>query len=61
MTITHAITLLARSSASWALGSWLERGRQRRRLLELPDAMLKGIGISRCDAWREARRPFWQA
>jgi uncharacterized protein YjiS (DUF1127 family) len=33
--------------------------RTRRLLLEMSDAQLKDIGISRADAYREARRPFW--
>jgi uncharacterized protein YjiS (DUF1127 family) len=62
VTITRAITLLlARPPASWAPASWRRRIRQRRELLRLPDAMLEDVGISRRDAWREARKPFWQA
>lgn len=34
----------------------LERWRQRRRLLALDERMLRDIGISRCDAEREARK-----
>lgn len=46
---------------AWALvGVWLERRRQRRALLELSDHLLKDIGISRVDAWQEARKPFWR-
>ena len=60
MTTTHAIALLARSLVSRALEFWPERIRQRRELLGLPDAALKDIGINRCDAWREARKPFWK-
>ncbi len=37
----------------------LEIQRQRRELLRLDDRMLKDIGISRIDAEREAKRPFW--
>jgi uncharacterized protein YjiS (DUF1127 family) len=43
------------------IASWGERVRQRRALVSLPDHMLKDIGISRVDAWREAEKPFWQA
>jgi uncharacterized protein YjiS (DUF1127 family) len=60
----HAIALRAWSPAIHALGGWLERRRQHRALLQLPDAMLKDMGVSRCDAWeawREARKPFWRA
>lgn len=43
---------------------WLRQGyavhRQRRALLSLDDAMLKDIGISRVDALREGRKPFWR-
>ena len=38
---------------------WQELAVQRYTLLELDDRMLKDIGLSRADAWREARRPFW--
>jgi uncharacterized protein YjiS (DUF1127 family) len=40
---------------------WLERHRQRRALLELGDHVLKDIGISRGEAEREGRKPFWTA
>ncbi|MEX0350533.1 MAG: DUF1127 domain-containing protein [Paracoccaceae bacterium] len=43
---------LARARAVW---------RQRRRLEKLDDAALKDIGVSRSEAMREARRPFWDA
>ena len=49
-------TLLA--SMSW-LDAKLERRRSRHMLLELTDYQLKDIGLSRCDAEREAQRPFW--
>jgi uncharacterized protein YjiS (DUF1127 family) len=38
---------------------WHELARQRRALLALNDRMLKDIGITRVEAEREARRPFW--
>jgi uncharacterized protein YjiS (DUF1127 family) len=37
------------------------RARQRRHLAELDDAMLRDIGLTRDEARREARRPFWDA
>lgn len=43
------------------LEGWVERRRQRRALLGLSDALLKDIGVSRADALREARKPFWRA
>lgn len=39
---------------------WQERADQRRALGELNAHMLKDIGISASDAYREARKPFWQ-
>ena len=43
------------------MAAWRERNRQRRTLANLPDYMLKDIGVSRVDAWREAGKPFWRA
>lgn len=39
---------------------WHERARQRHLLMELDDRMLKDMGISRADAYHEARKPFWR-
>ena len=38
---------------------WHELARQRRALLALNERMLRDIGITRAEAEREARRPFW--
>lgn len=38
---------------------WQERAEQRQMLSELNEHMLKDIGVSRSDAYREARKPFW--
>jgi uncharacterized protein YjiS (DUF1127 family) len=43
-----------------ALERWVERRRQRRALLALDDALLKDIGLSAADAWREGSKPFWR-
>jgi uncharacterized protein YjiS (DUF1127 family) len=37
-----------------------ERQRQRRALLELDDRMLADIGVSRAQALRTGRRPWWR-
>ena len=42
------------------LDFWIERARTRRRLLTLDDRMLRDIGVSRADAWREGSKPFWK-
>ncbi|MES9843784.1 MAG: DUF1127 domain-containing protein [Candidatus Sedimenticola sp. PURPLELP] len=37
-----------------------QRQRQRRRLLEMEDHLLKDIGISRADALNEGEKPCWR-
>ena len=43
---------------------WIARSRQRRTLREIAertdDYLLKDIGVSRAEAFREADKPFWQ-
>jgi uncharacterized protein YjiS (DUF1127 family) len=39
---------------------WLDRSRQRRRLGELDDRMLRDIGLSRTTVWAEQQKWFWQ-
>lgn len=41
------------------LREWEERARQRRRLSELDDRMLRDIGLTRADVSREVEKPFW--
>lgn len=42
------------------LSIWLNRARSRRQLRDLPDYLLKDLGISRATAEQEARKPFWK-
>ena len=42
------------------LMAWQEREIERRRLADMSDAGLKDIGMSRGEALREARKPFWR-
>jgi uncharacterized protein YjiS (DUF1127 family) len=37
-----------------------DRWRQRQALLDLDDKLLRDIGITRDQAEREARKPFWK-
>lgn len=39
---------------------WAVRANQRRGLIDLPDHLLKDIGVSRADAEREGSKPFWR-
>lgn len=58
----HATSLDASDHDTQQCGLWftvsaaLERWYQRRRLLRLDDRMLSDIGLSRCDAEREAAK-----
>ena len=54
--------LAAREVAGWlgVLRLWSNRSRQRRRLLDLDDRILKDIGVDWIDARREAAKPFWR-
>ena len=38
---------------------WQERAEQRHALSELSERMLKDIGVSHSDAYKEMRKPFW--
>ncbi len=38
---------------------WQERAEQRHALSELNEQMLKDIGVSGADAYKETRKPFW--
>ena len=40
---------------------WQDRARQRHRLGELDDHLLRDIGLSRADLERESSKPFWRA
>ncbi|MGY2052325.1 DUF1127 domain-containing protein [Methylobacterium sp. JK268] len=40
---------------------WMQRRRQRLDLQQLPDGMLKDLGLSHADVAREAEKPFWRA
>jgi uncharacterized protein YjiS (DUF1127 family) len=47
-----------------ALARWIARSRQRRALREIADSndfhLLKDIGVSQEEAFREADKPFWR-
>lgn len=43
------------------VGRWNERSRQRRHLLELPDHLLRDIGVTRAEVEAETAKPFWRA
>jgi uncharacterized protein YjiS (DUF1127 family) len=45
---------------SEALCKWRHRSRSRAALATLDDRMLKDIGITRIDVWREVNKPFWR-
>ncbi len=62
----------SRQTAPYRLRQWIgrllevlrrrhEQARLRRELLEMPDYLLKDMGVTREELYREARKPFWQA
>lgn len=42
------------------VNTWLQRSRSRRELSELPAHLLKDIGLSESDRYREISKPFWR-
>jgi len=40
--------------------TWLRRRRERAQLLTLSEREVHDIGITRCDALREAEKPLWR-
>lgn len=60
------ITTRSRPRLRWSqvkkdLAEWRHRARSRRELMNLDDAVLRDIGVSRCSAGFEASKPFWMA
>lgn len=51
--------LVVLGSVARQIDRMLERRRSRLALLEMTDEQLKDIGVSRCDAYREGARSFW--
>ena len=43
------------------IDEWRRRAQGRRELAALSDRCLRDIGLTRYDANREARKPFWRA
>jgi uncharacterized protein YjiS (DUF1127 family) len=43
------------------LHNWVDRGRTRNHLYQLPDYMLRDIGVSRAEVEEEWQKPFWKA
>ena len=39
---------------------WRQRSRERAELRRLDDRMLRDIGVTRGDVWRELNKPFWR-
>ena len=43
------------------IGTWAKRSADRKYLAEMPNHMLRDIGMEPYDAMREANKPFWKA
>ncbi len=44
-----------------AFSAWRAREEQRRALTQLSDHLLRDLGLSEADVWRETRGSFWHA
>ena len=48
------------AARAWqTLLTWQRRASERNRLAEMDQRLLKDMGITRADAWRETQKPFW--
>ena len=50
----------AQAGNGW-IETFIQRNRQRPQLMDIDDSQLLDMGISRAEAEREARKPFWRA
>jgi uncharacterized protein YjiS (DUF1127 family) len=51
--------LVAVTAIAAAISFWRRRDRGRRLLATLDDHLLRDMGVSRVEAWRESDKPFW--
>lgn len=63
---TMSLTLRSQRSFRWrqvkkGLAEWRRRAHSRSELINLSDADLRDIGLSRCSTECEASKPFWIA
>lgn len=61
-----SLTLRSRPRSRWTqvergFTEWRRRVRSRNELINLSDADLRDIGLSRCSSEIEAAKPFWMA
>jgi uncharacterized protein YjiS (DUF1127 family) len=57
---TETYQPLPRRPFAGLIARWIERTRQRQALATLDDGMLRDIGITRAEAVREWKKPFWR-
>jgi uncharacterized protein YjiS (DUF1127 family) len=51
--------LAAVTAIAATISFWRQRSRSRSLLATLDDHLLRDMGLSRVDAWRESDKPFW--
>ena len=56
----HSSQLNLAARVKMTVLTWLERSRSRRQLSELPEYLLKDIGLNESDRYQETTKPFWR-
>lgn len=51
---------IGKLSITKTIATWLQRNRTRKQLAQLPDHILKDIGLTRIDVLQESQKAFWQ-
>jgi uncharacterized protein YjiS (DUF1127 family) len=59
--LSPAVSRHRLAGLSALVNEWRRRARSRRELATLCDRCLRDMGVTRYDADREARKPFWLA
>jgi uncharacterized protein YjiS (DUF1127 family) len=59
--VVRSIALGLQQQAKASIAQWRQRARSRRDLMALDGRELWDLHLTRCDAMKEAAKPFWQA
>lgn len=59
--LKHTLSIPGWDLIARQMGEWRRRSRSRYELEGLSDATLRDIGLTRCGAHSEIKKPFWMA